>query len=264
MRSGWVAAALLGACVACGGASEPWAAVGTDAGPVDAPAASDGGGAIDAPELHESGDLDALADAQGDGSSVPDASHDVGVVDAAAEACSPKTCFAIGYACGSIPDDGCGHLLNCGDCVPPEVCTPNGPGTLCVNPNPDACVPLTCGAQAIYCGPAPDGCGGTLDCGSCTINGEQCLAVPLPDGGTQHSCGEPTNPKCQDAGTACGPCTCDGCCYGGSCISPQNMSGAQCGTVGGQCENCYAEYGSNALCGLDPNGNGTCFVPSNQ
>jgi hypothetical protein len=32
-----------------------------------------------------------------------------------------------------------------------------------------SCVPTTCAAQKITCGSAPDGCGGTLDCGTCTV-----------------------------------------------------------------------------------------------
>jgi hypothetical protein len=31
-----------------------------------------------------------------------------------------------------------------------------------------SCTPLTCAQQGIQCGSAPDGCGGTLQCGSCT------------------------------------------------------------------------------------------------
>ena len=30
-----------------------------------------------------------------------------------------------------------------------------------------SCVPLTCASQGISCGPAGDGCGGQLDCGTC-------------------------------------------------------------------------------------------------
>ncbi len=38
-----------------------------------------------------------------------------------------------------------------------------------------ACVPLDCPAQAIVCGPTDDGCGATLDCGTCP-QGQTCTA----------------------------------------------------------------------------------------
>jgi len=33
---------------------------------------------------------------------------------------------------------------------------------------PTPCTPTTCSAQGATCGGIPDGCGGTLDCGTCT------------------------------------------------------------------------------------------------
>jgi RHS repeat-associated protein len=51
------------------------------------------------------------------------------------------------------------------------------------------CTPRTCGSQGKDCGPMPDGCGGTLDCGTCavpqTCGGggipNVCGGAPLPD-----------------------------------------------------------------------------------
>jgi len=40
--------------------------------------------------------------------------------------------------------------------------------TLTVTPSPVACTPTTCAVQGKNCGTIPDGCGGTLVCGSCT------------------------------------------------------------------------------------------------
>ncbi len=48
---------------------------------------------------------------------------------------------------------------------------------------PPPCVPATCAEAAASCGPTPDGCGGTLDCGTC--------AAPLACGGAgrPNACG---------------------------------------------------------------------------
>jgi hypothetical protein len=61
------------------------------------------------------------------------------------DACVPRSCTAT--VCGVMQDDGCGTLVEC-SC-------------------PDACVPDTCESQGASCGPLPDGCGETLDCGDC-------------------------------------------------------------------------------------------------
>ncbi len=61
-----------------------------------------------------------------------------------------------------------------------------------------ACQPLTCADAGKSCGTVSDGCGGTLDCGSCGT-GASCdnnVCVPLPCGGT---CG-PTQVCCYDPG----------------------------------------------------------------
>ncbi len=59
----------------------------------------------------------------------------------------------------------------------------------CVQPDqiPPACAPITCGAQGLDCGPAGDGCGGTLNCGTCTA------PKSCGGGGTQGVCGSPFN-----------------------------------------------------------------------
>jgi hypothetical protein len=62
----------------------------------------------------------------------------------------------------------------CGDCPAGQSCgsggTPNvcGAGTSGGVSSPGTCSPSTCAAQGITCGPAGDGCGGMLQCGSCT------------------------------------------------------------------------------------------------
>jgi hypothetical protein len=64
------------------------------------------------------------------------------------------------------------------------------------------CVPKTCADLSINCGPAADGCGNQLDCGTCT--------APQTCGGsgTPSVCGTGTScvPKtCADLGATCGP-----------------------------------------------------------
>jgi hypothetical protein len=49
----------------------------------------------------------------------PDAGH-----------CTPLTCQALGYNCG-MNGDGCGHLVNCGTCVAPQICGGGGKPSVC-------------------------------------------------------------------------------------------------------------------------------------
>ncbi len=123
--------------------------------------------------------------------------------DGGSSACSPKTCQQLGFDCGDNAD-GCGGVLQCGVCNAPDVCGGGG-FSKCGNNGfaPDgavACVPTTCAQLAINCGPAGDGCGGVLQCGTCV----------LPDicggGGKPSICGNsvPCNGLCKQQ------VTCDG------------------------------------------------------
>ena len=85
-------------------------------------------------------------------------------------ACVPKTCAQLGATCGP-QGDGCGGTLACGTCTAPAFC--GGGGAEPVRPAAAptaarACVPKTCAQLGATCGPQGDGCGGTLDCGTCT------------------------------------------------------------------------------------------------
>jgi hypothetical protein len=77
--------------------------------------------------------------------------------------CTPLTCMAQMYECGEA-GDGCGGVLQCGDCPAPETCGGGGTPYQCGAPG---CNKLTCAGQGIQCGPAGDGCGGVLQCGNC-------------------------------------------------------------------------------------------------
>ena len=123
-------------------------------------------------------------------------------------------------------------------------------------PRPVACTPRTCAAAGANCGPIGDGCGGTLNCGTCPA-GQTCGG-----GGTPSVCGATACvPRtCAQQGLACGPAG-DGCgntlncgscatgqtCGGGGtpgvCGAPAcrpvtcAMQGLQCGPAGDGCGN---------------------------
>jgi hypothetical protein len=105
-----------------------------------------------------------------------DASSDVDI------SCTPRTCTQQGFDCGTN-GDGCGHVIQCGTCPVGESC---GLGGFSRCGGVDAsvmCVPQTCGTLGLDCGPAADGCGGLLQCGTCQ--------APLVCGaaGTPNRCG---------------------------------------------------------------------------
>ena len=93
--------------------------------------------------------------------------------------CTPKTCAELGLQCGPA-GDGCGGLIQCGDCPPGETCGGGGmPGT-CGNLT---CTPQTCAGLGAECGPVGDGCGAVLQCGDCTP------PKTCGGGGTPYKCG---------------------------------------------------------------------------
>ncbi len=108
------------------------------------------------------------------------------VLDAGPESggCAKSTCQSLGANCGTVTDPKCGGVIQCGSCPAGQTCGGAGTHNVCgVGSNPDACVPLTCAGQNISCGPAGDGCGGTLNCGSCA------LPKACGGGGTPGVCG---------------------------------------------------------------------------
>ncbi len=96
---------------------------------------------------------------------------------------------------------------------------------------PVSCTPRTCADQHIACGPAGDGCGGSLECGTCAAP-QACGGGGVPSQcGGGGSCASKT---CADQGISCGAAG-DGCgnlleC--GSCTTPQTCGG---GGVPGRC-----------------------------
>jgi hypothetical protein len=97
-----------------------------------------------------------------------------------------------------------------------------------------SCLPRTCAAQNIECGPAGDGCGNLLQCGACPA-GQTCGG-----GGVPGRCGgRPCTPRtCQVAGANCGLIGdgCGGAVDCGTCNPPDTCGGTGqpniCGRIG--------------------------------
>ncbi len=144
--------------------------------------------------------------------------------------CVPETCASQNIECGPA-GDGCGNVLQCGSCSGNLSCGGGGINGKCgsIDAGP-SCLPLTCAMQNIQCGPAGDGCGNELQCGSCPT-GASCGA-----GGTPGVCAPVCQPRtCAELGFNCGPSG-DGCGHElqcGTCTPPQTCGGggkaSQCG-----------------------------------
>ena len=98
------------------------------------------------------------------------------------------------------------------------------------------CTPLTCSQQNADCGVVPDGCGGSINCGTCPA-GKQC------GGGGPNRCGSPScTPKtCVQAGLSqCGsaPDGCGGTLHCGTCEAGYTECvGGKCLPIGGGSKN---------------------------
>jgi hypothetical protein len=173
--------------------------------------------------------------------------------------CTPRTCAEQSLACGPA-GDGCGNVIQCGDCTAPQTCGGAGVSGQCGAPPSGGggqCTPETCASQNIGCGSASDGCGNLLDCGTCVP------PLSCGGGGVPGQCGG------SDAGVRCAPTTCaaqsiacgfagDGCgnlidC--GSC-PPSSVCGG--GGVPGQCgpETCVPETCAEQHLQCGPAGDG--------
>lgn len=121
--------------------------------------------------------------------------------------CIPESCDDLGLDCGPIAD-GCGGLIECGDCDDDEAC-----GIVAFNvctSLSEVCDPIDreVACEDIECGRVGDGCGGTIACGTCD-RGEIC--------GIEASgrCDEP--PPCEP-------------------LSPQEACAERCGVVANGCD----------------------------
>ncbi len=166
-------------------------------------------------------------------------------------ACGPGTCFGCCDAAGvcqpgTTPSACGGNGAACTACFAGQSCSV---GT-CVNPQ--QCVPQTCSGLGLNCGQVEDGCGGVLDCGTCSNAGESCGGS-----GTANVCGPGTcSPKsCADLGYGCGSAS-DGC---GALLDCGTCPSGFCGGGGPhQCGACQpascAGLGKN--CGMVQDGCG--------
>jgi len=146
MRMGVRVSVLIGAitlmAAACGGSDGP-----SGFGP---PGGDDGG-------LYGDGGGD---NNDGGGFTQPDGSHPP-------TGCKPTTCAEEHATCGPV-GDGCGGLIQCGDCTTPgETCGGGGNHSVCGGGN--KCTPKTAAdLPAGTCGPQSDGCGGLIEGATCT------------------------------------------------------------------------------------------------
>jgi len=83
--------------------------------------------------------------------------------DAPPSECIPLDCAALGANCG-LTGDGCGAVLDCGQCGENQTCGAQGPNQCGVG----ACEAATCASLGEICGMHGDGCGAVLNCGECT------------------------------------------------------------------------------------------------
>jgi len=124
-----------------------------------------------------------------------------------------------------------------------------------VPPPPPTCVPKTCASLGISCGPAADGCGALLNCGTC-VAPDTCGG-----GGVAGKCGRPlcTKKTCAEMGVTCGPSgdgcggtqDCGACPETGPCV-PMTCGG-RCGPQGDGC---------GGLLSCPPCEGGTCVPTS--
>ncbi len=145
--------------------------------------------------------------------------------------CGTALC-ASATACGSITDPCTGNLVECG--------FTNCPQVLCGVVTPNECYPCTattCAAEGKNCGSISDGCGGVLDCGTCT-DPECCGCAPTGTTGVPNVCSSGSTagsglPQVCIAGSQ--GCLCDsrgGCAPGLTCNTARNptvcCSGTNC------------------------------------
>jgi hypothetical protein len=95
--------------------------------------------------------------------------------------CTPISCAQQNLSCGPA-GDGCGHVIQCGDCTPPQTCGGGGTPGKCGG---TTCSPRTCAQAGANCGIIGNGCGGSVDCGPCPT-GQICGANGMPN-----VCGNP-------------------------------------------------------------------------
>lgn len=124
--------------------------------------------------------LDAGEDVNG---SNGDADGDTSADDVDGDACTPLTCAQLDHECGEVPD-GCGNILDCGDCGDEEDChyDEGQQQNICKD---EPCIPDEDVCDGLKCGMKDDGCGGQEFCGECedyeTCEDNQCGCALVED-----------------------------------------------------------------------------------
>lgn len=203
-------------------------------------------------------------------------------------ACSKKTCNDYPGTCGPQPDGCNGVTPDCGPCTLPQICGGGGVPGKCggggvTGPGGGICTPLTvanCGPS--QCGVIPDGCGGTVDCGTSKCTAGQvcggagqanlCAAPPctpltacpagLNCGSIANGCGglvECGGPNACQNGQICGGGGVGNVCGGGSVVQDGGTSCTpitaclpnQCGPIANGCGGIVqcADCTGGAVCG---------------
>lgn len=137
----------------------------------------------------------------------------------------------------------------------------------CITPDkPATCTPKTCAQMGASCGPAGDGCGGILQCGSCT-QPDTCGGGGIPSACGHSTC---TRRTCAQQSIECGPAGdgCGGILQCGVCKGSEVCGGGgpgKCGTVACVPKTC-AQLGIACGPAGDGCGNllqcGTCAAPA--
>jgi hypothetical protein len=149
---------------------------------------------------------------------------------------SPRWVFVVavvGFGCGGHNNGNGNADSNTGPQDAPAV-------TGDAAPDANGCGLVTCASQNAQCGPIGDGCGGTINCGTCPA-GETCGG-----GGVNFQCGSGG----EGSGSACTLLTCAD--YGANC----GVVSDGCGGVTASCGTC----GSGETCGAAGSAN-VCAVP---
>ena len=156
--------------------------------------------------------------------------------------CLPATsCAELDAECGSVPN--CQTTLDCGVCDEGERCQfdweSDSVSTRCV------CDPITCAERGAECGPLDNGCGKTIQCGTCD--------APAVCDENENACCTPRT--CASVDAECGelPDQCGGVIDCGRCPEGETCStDFQCGTETFECpsEAC-APGGSDEECCLE-------------
>jgi hypothetical protein len=118
----------------------------------------------------------------------------------------------------------------------------------------NSCTPTTCSAQGENCGSIPDGCGGTLTCGSCG-SGQTCTNNVCTSTCTPKTCSSKPVVNCGSMPDGCGgTLNC-----GNTCAAPQTCGGNGTANICGVCvpTSCSAQ-GKN--CGSIPDGCGNTLA----